>query len=103
MTTKENNLSVVKHVITDADIYRLSYTAVKSKDKTNGICAICECFDKKSCNSNDDLKLKSVIERRVYLKSVNDRDIISIIEKLSDHLVFPDDVEDIIEEYFLLR
>lgn len=103
MITKENNLCIVKHIITDNDTYRLSYSTVKTNGITNGISVICEWFNNKSYNYDDTPATKNIIERKVYLKNKSERDILSIIGILSDQLVFPDDIEDIIEEFFSIK
>lgn len=103
MKTINPKITATKFVVTDKDIYRLTYESIKSKSDINGILAVCDRYDKENYCCELCPSAKSTVRKIVYLKNKNECEIFKIIDFLSKELVFPNDMEDIIEETILIK
>lgn len=92
--------STTKFIVTDNEIFCLLYNKIQNKAGVNGICAICQRYDKDEYFKDSVPKAKHTIKRNVYLKNKSIEEIFQIIDFLSKELVAPDDVKDVVEECF---
>lgn len=98
---KKDNTLLTKFVITENTVSRLAYSMVKNSAGSNGICSTCDSFDKNSYLHDNNPKIKSTVQRFVYLKNKSQSEILKIIEFLGNELVFPEALKDVVEEMFL--
>ncbi len=94
---KKTSTVLRKHVFTDNSVYRIAYHVI-TDEKKYGIMITSEKFRCKDLITEKTPTTTQKVSSSVMLYQKSFQEVLDIIQKLADNIVFPSDLTDIIDE-----